>query len=112
MNGANTLALVEPTASRTAIASLAHSSFDGGDPGDPRSDCPIPLLSKRISRPIDASRRWNRAIRGSSSTQSIGVVPPVSIRMSVGPSPSTWKAISTPSTWVYLVRGVAAMARE
>ena len=83
-----------------------------GRPRGPTVRLPDSPLVERMSRPIDASRRWNRAIRGSSSTQSIGVVPPVSIRMSVGPSPSTWKALSMPSTWVYLVRGLAATARE
>jgi hypothetical protein len=88
-NGATTAADSPPTASKTASASCAQSSRVGGVAADPRSESPTPLVSNRINRPNDARRRWNRAIAGSSSRQSIGSIHPVNTNRSIGPSPNT-----------------------
>lgn len=64
-----------PAASRTASASPTHCSSDGGTEGSIGSDSPTPRRSIRINRLNDARLRWNRANPGSSSIESIEIVP-------------------------------------
>ena len=65
----------ESTASRTASASPTHCSSEGGTDGSIGSDSPTPRRSMRINRLNDAKPRWKRANPGSSSIESIEIVP-------------------------------------
>lgn len=79
-----------PAASMTAITSSTCSSTGGM--GATRSESPVPRRSIMAGRDESASRRKNRASRGSS--QRISTLPPkpgTSTRFS-GPSPTTWYA--------------------
>jgi hypothetical protein len=74
---------------RLSVDRAAKLLRTGGFDGEARSDIPIPRLSNRITRANDANRRWNRAIEGSSSMHSIGMLDPEYKRRSIGPSPNT-----------------------
>ena len=84
-----------PAASITARTSSTCSSSVAVPPV--RSDIPVPRRSKRITRPSPPSRAKKRATVGWSQSDSTAENVCGTKTMSRSPSPSTWKAIETPS---------------
>ena len=78
----------EPTAVMTARTSSIQSSK--ACPVGPRSDIPLPVRSKRISREKDASRCRKSANAGFSHISARWLGQPNRKTRSSGPSPSTW----------------------
>ena len=80
----------EPTASITARTSSRRCSSVGSFSTGTGSDSPVPRLSKRIRRDIDASRPRNRANDGSLQKYSRCDTHPITKTRSTGPDPRTW----------------------
>lgn len=79
----------------TARTSSICNSTTGGS--GPRSESPTPRMSNRMSLEKDASRLRYRAHAGHSHMISRLDQIPDEYTRSIGPSPTTWYAMCTPS---------------